>query len=63
MNIYVNIIVSHRYKKVRGGIFIEDNLKLFKKLYIQNKESLLEELKEFLVEHENVLIFVDRNKE
>ena len=28
---------------------MEDNLKLFKELYIQNKESLLEELKELLV--------------
>ena len=32
---------------------MEDNLKLFKELYIQNKDSLLEELKELLVEHEN----------
>ena len=41
---------------------MEDNLKLFKELYIQNKESLLEELKELLVEHENDASFSESKR-
>ena len=37
-------------------------MKLFKELYIQNKDSLLEELKELLVEHENDASFLESKR-